>query len=73
MSDEAHRSQYGMKGRLDAKTGKYVYGYAKHLRDALKNATFIGFTGTPIALEDKDTPSGVWRLRQHLRHSGRGG
>ncbi|MEZ5702939.1 MAG: hypothetical protein R3E42_14840 [Burkholderiaceae bacterium] len=55
MSDEAHRSQYGMKGRLDAKTGKYVYGYAKHLRDALKNATFIGFTGTPIALEDKDT------------------
>jgi len=55
MSDEAHRSQYGMKGRLDTKTGKYVYGYAKHLRDALKNATFIGFTGTPIALEDKDT------------------
>jgi type I restriction enzyme R subunit len=55
MSDEAHRSQYGMKGRLDTKTGKYVYGYAKHLRDSLKNATFIGFTGTPIALEDKDT------------------
>ncbi|MEY4507321.1 MAG: hypothetical protein RL297_1899 [Pseudomonadota bacterium] len=55
MSDEAHRSQYGMRGRLDTKTGKYVYGYAKHLRDALKNATFIGFTGTPIALEDKDT------------------
>jgi type I restriction enzyme R subunit len=55
MSDEAHRSQYGMKGRLDTKTGKYVFGYAKHLRDALKNATFIGFTGTPIALEDKDT------------------
>ncbi|MDG5974072.1 HsdR family type I site-specific deoxyribonuclease [Hydrogenophaga taeniospiralis CCUG 15921] len=55
MSDEAHRSQYGTKGRLDTKTGKYVFGYAKHLRDALKNATFIGFTGTPIALEDKDT------------------
>ncbi|MCZ8013665.1 MAG: type I restriction endonuclease subunit R [Gemmatimonas sp.] len=55
MSDEAHRSQYGMKGRLDTRTGKYVYGFAKHLRDALKNATFIGFTGTPIALEDKDT------------------
>ncbi len=55
ISDEAHRSQYGMKGRLDTKTGKYVFGYAKHLRDALKNATFIGFTGTPIALEDKDT------------------
>jgi len=55
ISDEAHRSQYGMKGRLDTKTGKYVFGYAKHMRDALANATFIGFTGTPIALEDKDT------------------
>jgi type I restriction enzyme R subunit len=55
ISDEAHRSQYGMKGRLDEKAGKYVFGYAKHLRDALKNASFIGFTGTPIALEDKDT------------------
>jgi type I restriction enzyme R subunit len=55
ISDEAHRSQYGMKGRFDEKAGKYVFGYAKHLRDALKNATFIGFTGTPIALEDKDT------------------
>lgn len=55
MSDEAHRSQYGTKGRLDEKTGQYVFGYAKHLRDSLKNATFIGFTGTPIAQEDKDT------------------
>ena len=55
MSDEAHRSQYGMNGRLDTKTGKYVFGFAKHMRDALKNATFIGFTGTPIELEDKDT------------------
>lgn len=55
MSDEAHRSQYGSKGRLDEKTGQYVFGYAKHLRDSLKNATFIGFTGTPIAQEDKDT------------------
>ncbi|MDD1621899.1 MAG: type I restriction endonuclease subunit R [Methylococcaceae bacterium] len=55
ISDEAHRSQYGMKGRFDEKSGKYVFGYAKHLRDALPNATFIGFTGTPIALEDKDT------------------
>lgn len=55
ISDEAHRSQYGMKGRFDEKSGRYVFGYAKHLRDALPNATFIGFTGTPIALEDKDT------------------
>lgn len=55
ISDEAHRSQYGSRGRLDTRTGRYVFGYAKHLRDALNNATFIGFTGTPIALEDKDT------------------
>ncbi len=55
ISDEAHRSQYGMKARLDTKTGQYVYGYAKHMRDALPNAAFIGFTGTPISMEDKDT------------------
>ena len=55
ISDEAHRSQYGTKGRLDTKTGRYVFGYAKHLHDALKNATFLGFTGTPIAEEDRDT------------------
>jgi type I restriction enzyme R subunit len=55
ISDEAHRSQYGLKARLDTKTGQYVYGYAKHMRDALPNASFIGFTGTPIALDDKDT------------------
>lgn len=55
ISDEAHRSQYGLKPRLDQKTGKYVYGYAKHLRDALPKASFIGFTGTPISFEDKDT------------------
>ena len=55
ISDEAHRSQYGIRPTLDKKTGRYVYGYAKHLRDALPNASFIGFTGTPIALEDRDT------------------
>ncbi|RYD43361.1 MAG: type I restriction endonuclease subunit R, partial [Verrucomicrobiaceae bacterium] len=55
ISDEAHRSQYGMKGRLNTKTGEYVFGNAKHMRDALPNASFIGFTGTPIALEDRDT------------------
>lgn len=55
ISDEAHRSQYGNKGKLNPTTGKYVFGYAKHMRDALKNATFIGFTGTPIELGDKDT------------------
>lgn len=55
ISDEAHRSQYGLKARLDRKTGRYVYGYARHMRDALPHATFIGFTGTPIAQEDRDT------------------
>lgn len=55
ISDEAHRSQYGLKARLDTKTGKYVYGFSKHMRDAIPNASFIGFTGTPISMEDKDT------------------
>ena len=55
ISDEAHRSQYGLKAVLDQKTGKYKFGYAKHLHDALPGASFIGFTGTPIATEDKDT------------------
>lgn len=57
ISDEAHRSQYGFKAKLDSKTGKYIYGFAKHMRDAIPNASFIGFTGTPISLEDKDTRS----------------
>lgn len=57
ISDEAHRSQYGLKAKLNPKTGQYVYGYAKYMRDALPHASFIGFTGTPIALEDKDTRS----------------
>lgn len=54
ISDEAHRSQYGLKATLSA-DGTYKFGYAKHMRDALPNASFIGFTGTPIANEDKDT------------------
>ena len=55
ISDEAHRSEYGLKARLNRETGKYVFGYAKHMRDALPSASFIGFTGTPIDKEDKDT------------------
>ncbi|WP_210398142.1 type I restriction endonuclease subunit R [Motiliproteus sediminis] len=54
ISDEAHRSQYGLKATLK-QDGTYKFGYAKHMRDALPNAAFIGFTGTPIASEDKDT------------------
>ena len=56
ISDEAYRSQYGLKAVL-TKEGQYKFGYAKHMRDALKNASFIGFTGTPISQEDKDTRS----------------
>lgn len=55
VSDEAHRSQYGDKAKLDTKTGKYTFGYSKHMRDALPEASFIGFTGTPIDSTDKDT------------------
>lgn len=54
ISDEAHRSQYGLKAVL-TRDGIYKFGFAKHMRDALKYATFIGFTGTPVATEDKDT------------------
>lgn len=54
ISDEAHRSQYGLKAKLK-QDGCYKFGYAKHMRDALPNASFIGFTGTPISSEDKDT------------------
>ena len=55
ISDEAHRSQYGGKAKLNRKTGEYTFGYSKHLRDALPQASFIGFTGTPIDTADKDT------------------
>jgi type I restriction enzyme R subunit len=55
ISDEAHRSQYGLKAKLNTKTGQYIYGFAKHMRDALPDASFIGFTGTPISREDRDT------------------
>ena len=55
VSDEAHRSQYGDKAKFNTKTGKYTFGYSKHMRDALPEASFIGFTGTPIDSADKDT------------------
>lgn len=53
ISDEAHRSQYGMKARY-TKDG-VRYGFAQYLRDSLPNASFIGFTGTPINIDDKST------------------
>ena len=55
IADEAHRSQYGTEKKLDTKTGEFKIGYAKKMRDALPNATFIGFTGTPIEMADKST------------------
>ncbi len=55
IADEAHRSQYGLKAVLDRKSGRYKYGFAKHLRDALPEATFVGFTGTPVEGGDRDT------------------
>ena len=44
IADEAHRSQYG-----------FIDGFARHIRDALPNASFIGFTGTPVELTDRNT------------------
>ncbi|MCZ6494222.1 MAG: type I restriction endonuclease subunit R, partial [Planctomycetota bacterium] len=57
IADEAHRSQYGFRAKVERKTGEISYGFAKYLRDALPNASFIGFTGTPIEQEDVNTPA----------------
>jgi len=64
IADEAHRTQYGFKPKtIDAKDEsgdvvgkKIVYGFAKYMRDALPNATYLGFTGTPIESTDVNTP-----------------
>ena len=65
IADEAHRTQYGFKAKtLDHKNEqgevvgkKVVYGFAKYMRDALPNATYLGFTGTPIESTDTNTPA----------------
>ena len=57
IADEAHRSQYG-----------FIQGFASHMRSALPNASFLGFTGTPIELEDANTRAVFRRLHQRLRH-----
>jgi type I restriction enzyme R subunit len=57
IADEAHRSQYGFRAKVERKSGAVSYGFAKYLRDALPNASFIGFTGTPIEQEDVNTPA----------------
>jgi type I restriction enzyme, R subunit len=55
IADEAHRSQYGFKERVHERTGKRTWGFAVHMRDALPEASFIGFTGTPVDLRDRST------------------
>mgnify|MGYP000359579636 CR=1 FL=1 len=57
ITDEAHRTQYGFKAKIDKETGNIKYGFAKYMRDALPNATYIGFTGTPIEKTDRNTPA----------------
>jgi type I restriction enzyme R subunit len=57
IADEAHRSQYGFDAKIDKKTGVRRYGYAHYVREALPNASFVGFTGTPIEKSDKSTPA----------------
>jgi len=65
IADEAHRTQYGFKAKTideEDKNGKVigskiVYGFAKYMRDALPNATYLGFTGTPIESTDVNTPA----------------
>lgn len=65
IADEAHRTQYGFKPKtIDETDGKgnvigkkVVYGFAKYMRDALPNATYLGFTGTPIENADVNTPA----------------
>ncbi len=65
IADEAHRTQYGFKAKTidekdekgDVVGKKTVYGFAKYMRDALPNATYLGFTGTPIEKTDVNTPA----------------
>lgn len=57
MADEAHRSQYGFDAKLNRETGERRYGYAHYIRQALPNASFMGFTGTPIEAADVNTPA----------------
>ncbi|GAC43627.1 type I restriction endonuclease subunit R [Paenibacillus popilliae] len=59
IADEAHRSQYGFHAEMVGKDAEAAikYGYAKYMRDALPNASYIGYTGTPVELADKNTPA----------------
>ena len=55
IADEAHRGQYGLEEKVDPKTGRIMLGTARIIRDSLPNATYIGFTGTPVSSKDRST------------------
>ncbi|MDT0618311.1 type I restriction endonuclease subunit R [Salinisphaera sp. P385] len=55
IADEAHRTQYGFRAKINAETGKKKYGLAKYMREALPNAIYLGMTGTPVEQDDRDT------------------
>ena len=55
IADEAHRGQYGLQEHIDAETGAIKVGTARIIRNSLPNATYIGFTGTPISMKDRNT------------------
>ncbi|MCR2807721.1 type I restriction endonuclease subunit R [Paenibacillus soyae] len=59
IADEAHRSQYGFQAEMvtSEEEASVKYGYAKYMRDGLPNASYIGFTGTPVEMTDKNTPA----------------
>lgn len=66
IADEAHRTQYGFEAKIievrDKESKEVIgqriaYGFAKYMRDALPKATYVGFTGTPVEGEDKNTPA----------------
>ncbi|WP_029889556.1 type I restriction endonuclease subunit R, partial [Polycyclovorans algicola] len=55
ITDEAHRTQYGFTAKIDEKKGVTKYGLAKYMRDSLPNAIYLGMTGTPVSMDDRDT------------------
>jgi type I restriction enzyme, R subunit len=69
MADEAHRSQYGFRAKVDSKSGDISYGFAKYLRDGLPNASFIGFTGTPIRFTTRAVSHGSNSTRTRSQKS----
>ena len=62
MTDDAHRGQYGFEEKVDATTGKVSIGTARIIHNSLPNASYIGFTGTPIFYQRPRYRRGFWRL-----------